>query len=271
MSPQQTHELRIADDTVTKIYRSWERGEPDREWAALTVLAERAPGLAAVPLDRHEIEGRPAIVMTRLPGAPLGESPLTRRQLLALGHAVRRLHAAVPADELTARWPERITGPSDLLADLREWAAEDTDLSPCRDPELVERALARARSWLAATSTQPVLRRVLGLADGNLGNVMWDGSTCRLVDFEDSGWSDAAYEIADLVEHISFRSVSAADPEVVGEACGIAPDEREAWVRWRRAFACFWLLMLLPSGRGFTRNPPGTTEDQARHLLQLLG
>jgi hypothetical protein len=30
---------------VTKRYRSWHRREPEREWAALTLLAEYAPGL----------------------------------------------------------------------------------------------------------------------------------------------------------------------------------------------------------------------------------
>jgi hypothetical protein len=43
---QQTHELTFADRTVTKTYRSWDRGEPEREWTALMVLAEHAPDLA---------------------------------------------------------------------------------------------------------------------------------------------------------------------------------------------------------------------------------
>ena len=35
-------------------------------------------------------------------------------------------------------------------------------------------------------------------------------------------------------------------------------------------WASFWLTMLLPGNGGFRRNPPGTAEAQATHLLALL-
>ncbi|MEV4893701.1 hypothetical protein AB0K48_30385 [Nonomuraea sp. NPDC055795] len=41
-----THDVVIGADEVIKRFRSWERGEPQREWTALTLLAEHAPGLA---------------------------------------------------------------------------------------------------------------------------------------------------------------------------------------------------------------------------------
>ena len=46
-----THEVCIYQDRclVVKRFRSWDRGEPAREWAALTLLAESAPGLAPAP------------------------------------------------------------------------------------------------------------------------------------------------------------------------------------------------------------------------------
>ncbi|HEY2691135.1 MAG TPA: phosphotransferase [Streptosporangiaceae bacterium] len=37
---------------------------------------------------------------------------------------------------------------------------------------------------------------MFGNADGNLANFLWDGARCRIVDFEDSGVSDPAYEAA---------------------------------------------------------------------------
>jgi hypothetical protein len=39
---------------------------------------------------------------------------------------------------------------------------------------------------------------------------------------------------------------------------------------YRRLWAMFWLTMLLPGNGGFHRNPPGSTEAQARHLLTLI-
>jgi len=44
---------------------------------------------------------------------------------------------------------------------------------------------------------------VLGQGDGNLANFLWDGGQVRIVDFEDSGPSDRAFELAVLVEHLS--------------------------------------------------------------------
>ncbi len=53
---------------------------------------------------------------------------------------------------------------------------------------------------------------MLALADGNLANFLWDGERCRVVDLEDSGASDRAYELADHVEHITFRVAGRAIP-----------------------------------------------------------
>jgi hypothetical protein len=45
-----THEIEIDGGQVVKRFRSGERDEPRREWRALTLLAEFAPGLAPVPV-----------------------------------------------------------------------------------------------------------------------------------------------------------------------------------------------------------------------------
>ncbi|MBA3369441.1 MAG: phosphotransferase [Geodermatophilaceae bacterium] len=47
---------------------------------------------------------------------------------------------------------------------------------------------------------------VLGHADGGLASLQWDGNRVQLVDFKDSGRSDVAFELADLVEHVSGMS-----------------------------------------------------------------
>jgi hypothetical protein len=85
---------------VVKRFRSWDRREPVREWAALVLLAEFAPGLAAVPV-RADLAADPSVVeMSRLPGVPLGGSPLTAAQADALVLALDRLWDAVPASRL---------------------------------------------------------------------------------------------------------------------------------------------------------------------------
>src|SRR5215472_1119490 len=95
-----THEVCIDRDRglVVKRFRSWERGEPFREWAALTLLEEFAPGLAPAPV-RGDLDGDPpVVVMSRLSGAELGaDGPLSAAQADALVLALERLWQSVPA------------------------------------------------------------------------------------------------------------------------------------------------------------------------------
>ncbi|MFC6286277.1 phosphotransferase [Nocardioides sp. GCM10027113] len=269
---QHTHDLRYDGDRVTKVFSSWDRGEPDREWDVLALLHEHARGLAPEPIDRLEVEGRPAVVMSRIPGEPLGAESLTPRQLDAVGDALARLYAVPVA--AVAHLGERVHGPADFPGSVTGWLedAAGADLTGCREPALVAEAVAAAGEWLAApdealaAGAGPVLSR----ADGNPANLMWDGERVRLLDFEDSGLSDRAFELADLVEHVALRLPGLADPAAVAAAVGVPAGEQERLLACRRLHASFWLAMLLPGAGGFRRNPPGSTEAQARHLLDLL-
>ncbi|HMG61980.1 MAG TPA: aminoglycoside phosphotransferase family protein, partial [Streptosporangiaceae bacterium] len=61
---------------VIKRFRSWDRGEHAREWTALTLLVEHAPGLAPIPVRVGLTADPPVIEMSRLPGVPIGGAPL---------------------------------------------------------------------------------------------------------------------------------------------------------------------------------------------------
>lgn len=266
--PATTHVLTITGDTVVKRFVSWDRGEPDREWTALTLLHRVSPGLAPEPLGRRTVDGAPAVVMTRVPGEPLGDVPLTAEQVRALAVAIAALHAA-PLEGVDL--PERHMGPACALADLRAWVEEpQPDVEPA-----VREALAAGRAWLgtdaAADLCGPLVERCFTQADGNLANVLWDGERCRIVDFEDSGTSDPAYEVADLLEHISVWPDGLVDPDLLVDALAFDAEQRRRLAGFRRVFALFWLLMLLPGNRAHDRNPPDTLARQARRLQDLLG
>ncbi len=272
MSLQQTHHLTFGPREVTKRYVSWERDEPGREWAALGLLAGHAPGLAPTPLRRGSVDGAPYVVMSRLPGAPLGEKRVTAEQVAAWGAALRRLFS-VPVDAVRAAGlDERVNGPSVFAAMVREWAGDDHDLAACADSGLVAEGLGAARDWLASPASAPrgPLDPVLGLADGNLGNLLWDGGAVRLVDFEDAGLSDPAYEVADCLEHVTVRVPGGVEADALISAAGLTAEQAVRVAAYRPLMAAFWMVMLLPGNAGFARNPPGTTEGQARHLLALL-
>ncbi len=154
---------------------------------------------------------------------------------------------------------------------MTEWLGDSYDLAECRDPKIVSRAVDAALAWLASSDSLPEPQLVaLGISDLNPANILWDGETCRLVDFEDGGLTDPAYELADHVEHIAGRLSGVFDRDALIDAVGLAAEERERMRAYRPLWAAFWLAMLLPGNGGFRRNPPGTTEAQATHLLALL-
>lgn len=265
-----THDLTFTDTEVHKCFVSWEAGEADREWLCLTVLAEHAPGLAPRPIRRETVEGRPVVVMERLHGDVLGREPLTEQQLASLGHALRRLYDVPLAAAETAGLAERRYGAADLPETLREWLEDEYDLGRCQEPERVASALETAREWLEDPDLPEPRLRVLGIADLNPANVLWDGARCRLLDFEDGGLSDPAYELADHTEHLAARLRGVYEAAALADAVGLSAEDRKRMHAYRSLWAAFWLAMLLPGNGGFHRNPAGTTEAQANHLLALL-
>jgi thiamine kinase-like enzyme len=92
----------------------------------------------------------------------------------------------------------------------------------------------------------------------------------QIVDFEDSGLSDRAFELADVVEHLSAWSESDLDGDVFVRAFDLNAGERSRLADCRRLAALFWLLRLRPGGDASLRNPPGTLRRQAERLLALL-
>jgi hypothetical protein len=210
--------------------------------------------------------------MERLPGDPLGGAPLTSTQTAALADVLRRLYDVPLTAVHAARVPERRYGPtSHAAATVRPWLADTHDLAACQDATLVGEAVGAALAWLddPVGLPEPVLSAV-GIADLNPANVLWDGERCRLVDFEDGGLSDPAYELADHVEHIGTRLPGLLDAERLVDAVGIDAAARTRFAAYRPLWASFWLAMLLPGNGGWRRNPPGSTEAQARHVLALL-
>ncbi|PKH41825.1 Predicted kinase, aminoglycoside phosphotransferase (APT) family [Nocardioides alpinus] len=265
-----THGVSIGETEVRKQFVADHEAQAQREWDCLVLLAEHAPGLAPRPLRREDGE-TPVIVMERIPGGPLAPRPLSARQTVALGASLRRLYD-VPVQAVTdAGIGPRNGGAADPPSAIHPRLADHHDLSACRDPELVRTARAVAREWLRDPPLPEPRRSVLGIADLNPANVLWDGEQCRLVDFEDGGLSDPAYELADHVEHLGSRLHGVYDDRALVDAVGLDAEERERMTAYRPLWAAFWLAMLVPESGSWHRNPPGTAEAQAAHFMALVG
>jgi Ser/Thr protein kinase RdoA (MazF antagonist) len=272
-APAATHDVRTdaGRGVVVKRFRSWARDEPAREWRALRLLAAYAPGLAPRPLSLSMNGPAPTIEMSWLPGQPLGPDPLIPAQSSALAGALGRLWRSVP--------PSRIRGPGSgatnaaaLVGQVRRTLAAGCDLG---DDARVREASARASAWLGSGAAGRELAAradvVFGHGDPNLANFLWDGREMRVVDFEDSGPSDRAFELAILVEHLSAWSDARLEAGPLLELFELSAAERARLLQFRRLAALFWLMMLRPGGPASRRNPPGTLCRQADRLLALLG
>jgi Ser/Thr protein kinase RdoA (MazF antagonist) len=139
---------------------------------------------------------------------------------------------------------------------------------------VVVEAFSAAARWLdqpelddlAVAGQQPVL----GTGDGNLSNYLWNGERAQIIDFEYSGRSDRAFELAEIVEHISAWVDGAIDAPSLLAHFELTGAETARLRECRRLIAIYWLLALLPDSRGHARNPPGTLDLQAERLLALL-
>jgi Ser/Thr protein kinase RdoA (MazF antagonist) len=255
---------------VVKRYIRRARGEPAREWRALRLLADHAPSLAPEPL-RTDPSGEPPVVeMSLLPGQPLGGAPLTQQQESALGRALGQLWQSVPVDHVIAV-PDEYGSEQQLAHDVSELASERPDLGP--DP-VIQAAYGIGLDWLtwAVTVTgDPAGRQpVFGHGDADLTNFLWDGTRVRIVDFEDSGVSDRAFELALLVEHTSAWLGAGLDADQFCRTFDLTLAERVRLTDCRRLAALHGLLVLQPGSAAGEQNPPDTLLRQAERLLSLF-
>jgi Phosphotransferase enzyme family len=276
-----------ARGVVVKSFIQAHRGEPEREWRALTLLAEHAPGLAPEPIRADLAADPPVIEMSLLPGEPLGGRPLTVEQESALVRALGQLWQSVPVSRVVPL-PGEAGNEAQLVSVVRQLVVQAQDLG--EDP-VVQAALSAGLTWLSwavgergrlagqdswadpgggSGTGWPGLSAVYGQGDANLANFLWDGQRVQIVDFEDSGLSDRAFELAGLVEHLSAWSDSGVDGDVFLRAFELSAAERSRLADCRRLAALAWLLLLRPGGDAISRNPPGTLRRQAERLLALL-
>jgi aminoglycoside phosphotransferase (APT) family kinase protein len=133
-----------------------------------------------------------------------------------------------------------------------------------------------AAAWVSAPRIDQVAaepgRIVLGQADGNLANFLWDDTQnkIRLVDFEDSRLSDPTFEIAEITEHLTAWTGGAINTATLLEHLPLTDGETARLLQFRRLLTFWWLLNLLPGNPYHAHNPQGTLRRQADRLLTLL-
>ncbi|MGW0903085.1 phosphotransferase family protein [Streptomyces sp. NPDC002853] len=269
--PWSTHTMVVGSHSVTKRFRGQDRERGRREWRALRLLARYAPGLAPRPWEADLAGAEPTVVMSRLAGRPLRGLLLNDDQVEALAAAVTRMHAAVPARVL-AGMALRPGHQGELTAHIRGWFPQARP----RVNGQVGRAMDHGMDWLAhsglETAGQPDLPSVFGPGDGNLANYLWDGSRVQVVDFEYSGRSDRAFELAEITEHVATWVEQPLNVPHLLRCVDLTPAESARLMQCRRLLALVWLFLLAfdDAHAGVPRNPPGSADRQADRLMDLL-
>jgi len=264
-----THDIIYGQDTVTKRFQPWARAEAGREWQALNMLVEHAPGLAPEPIGADLDAQRPVVVMSRLPGRPLSSGPVNAAELEALVTSVDRLHHAIPASVLTGiETSDSLRKVEDRTRRMAAGCSRGSLAPEVRD------AYDGAVGWLdeewPALAATTISWPVFAQSDGNLANFLWDGHNVRMVDFEDAGKGDRARELADFVEHLAVWDRGNVNADMFLSRFNLSTAEHHRVMSLRPLFAAFWLMMLMPGGPAHHRNPVGTLDRQAARLLGLI-
>lgn len=223
------------------------RDRAGREFAALTLLARSGAAVAPAPvlLDRDSYR-LPVVVQSWLDGEVLDAPPHSddawAALVAALATAHRRTAGAAPPDV------ERAVITALDAADAKALVASHAARLPAdARPAALRRLLDRFDAW--TPPAWPARRRALCHTDANWRNVLRRPGLWGLVDWENSGWGDPAFDVADLLTHPAYDAVpaerwpqvvaayaaAADDPDAPQRIEAYAPALRVWWaVRWAR-------------------------------------
>jgi hypothetical protein len=237
------------------------RRRAEREWTTLTLLAHRGHPRVPHPVWRSPWDDGPAIAMTFVAGEPLGDADLLPQQLDAITEALADLYSITPADVREPVAEVATPAPAMLHRIRAAWAAPDAAHDPAH-----QQAVQLWQRWAHGPDPETILcgraAQVLGRGDPSLANVLWDGAQVTLLDFEYSGWTDPAYELADLVEHPQSRATPDQTWHTYINRFPLDPAAQARHRAARRMLALFWLARWSPGSARHTAQ-----EHRVEHLL----
>ena len=256
-----------AEPSVIKLYyKNDERRRIERELAALIQLAEQ--DVARVPrlLWQDEHPQTPALGMTVMPGIPMPDLPDPASALPGFVDTWQRIHAVAPTRLLAEL--KRIDDPSHFMARLTgQWPDQ---LAQSEDDPQTPEMLQMLKAWEhsgdadALAEAQPA---AFSRGDANLLNWLAHGEEVAAVDFEFAGYSDPAYDAAELVEHISARVIDDdAWARVVPDLGVITSAQRARYQAAARTVALRWLAVLWK--QRFKRTEEFAVQLERVHRLQ---
>jgi aminoglycoside phosphotransferase (APT) family kinase protein len=227
-----------------------------REHAALSLLHDAQPGCAPAPImvDTTRYH-QPVVVQSYVPGAVYATPLETDKAWQPLIDCLVRIHRVQYRLD-TPIQPAVINAHS--VATARQLIQAQLDAIPLDAWPATLVALVRT---LDATAIEelPAMPLVLCHVDSNYRNFVCTSDGVVAVDWENSGWGDPAFEIAELVAHPAYMSVSQSRWQWVIDAYSCTHDDplamRQRIATHLRIYRVWWVarfaryLYEVPRGR----------------------
>ena len=232
-------------DLVVKFTIRDERDRAGREYHALLALQDANLAIAPQPiwLERTRY-AQPVVVQTWLEGDVRADVPADDVEWEALLRHLVTLHTLTPDKT-------RVTLPDSALsarscAEAKMLVRQQAARIPEPEQPSSMRAMLR-RFEQVAFPEWPAPCLALCRADPNLTNFIRRPGIWSAVDWENAGWGDAAFEIADLTTHPAYLGVPQAQWEkVIARYCELSQDAAlyERIQAYRRLMAVWWVVRL---------------------------
>jgi aminoglycoside phosphotransferase (APT) family kinase protein len=182
------------------------RDRAGREYAALSLLEQAGLQIAprAIALERERYR-QPVVVQAWLDGAVLTGPPDGAADWQALLDHYCLIHRLSPADTslpIAEATLNVSSGPAGRLL-IGEHVAK---IPPEERPPALDRLLRRFEAWVAPSWPDPP--RAFCRVDPNWRNFIRRSSDWASVDWENSGWGDPAFELADMMTHPAYIHVA---------------------------------------------------------------
>lgn len=194
-------------DVAVKFCVRDERNRAGREYGALLALREAGLILAPRPLlleQRHY--SQPVVVQEWLNGEVKSAPPGTDKGWMLLVQHYLSIHTLTPG-MTTRQLPNALLNAVSVEAG-KYLVANQLQLLPLEVyPKGLRKLIERFTAW--KVPVWPTPRISLCRVDANITNFVQYTDYWRSLDWENSGWGDPAFEIADLMSHPAYLGVSA--------------------------------------------------------------
>ncbi len=194
----------MGDVAIKFTIRDW-RDRAGREYGALHALQQAGLAVAPEPilLDRTSY-AQPVIVQTWIEGEVSDTPPTTEAEWRDLLQHLATVHTLTP-DKTNVRLPKAVIN-ANHARDGRRIVREQLACVPRHAQPESLRALvrrfeaARFPGWADAP-------RALCRVDLNISNFIRCPDKWVSVDWENGGWGDPAFDVANLMTHVAFKSI----------------------------------------------------------------